>query len=87
MFDALSRLVPADAVMAVDVGNHAYSFGRYFETRGQTVLMSGYLGSIGFALPAAMGCWAATPQPNLSMPAGPWCRCLATAGSASTPWS
>ena len=60
VFDALSRLVPADAVMAVDVGNHAYSFGRYFETRGQTVLMSGYLGSIGFALPAAMGCWAAT---------------------------
>ena len=60
VFDALSRLVPADAIVAVDVGNHAYSFGRYFETRGQTVLMSGYLGSIGFALPAAMGCWAAT---------------------------
>ena len=63
VFDALSRLVPADAIMAVDVGNHAYSFGRYFETRGQTVLMSGYLGSIGFSLPAAMGCWAATQQP------------------------
>ena len=60
MFDALSRLVPADAIVPVDVGNHAYSFGRYFETRGQTVLMSGYLGSIGFSLPAAMGCWAAT---------------------------
>ena len=63
VFDALSRLVPADAIMPVDVGNHAYSFGRYFETRGQSVLMSGYLGSIGFALPAAMGCWAATQQP------------------------
>ncbi len=60
VFDSLSRLVPADALMAVDVGNHAYSFGRYFETRSQAVLMSGYLGSIGFALPAAMGCWAAT---------------------------
>ena len=24
---------PADAVIAVDVGNHAYSFGRYFESR------------------------------------------------------
>ena len=60
VFDALSRLVPADAIVPVDVGNHAYSFGRYFETRGQTVLMSGYLGSIGFSLPAAMGCWAAT---------------------------
>ena len=60
VFEALSRLVPADAVMPVDVGNHAYSFGRYFEPCGQTVLMSGYLGSIGFAFPAAMGCWAAT---------------------------
>ncbi|WP_419946135.1 thiamine pyrophosphate-binding protein [Candidatus Poriferisodalis sp.] len=60
VFEALSRLVPADAIMPVDVGNHAYSFGRYFESCGQTVLMSGYLGSIGFAFPAAMGCWAAT---------------------------
>ena len=46
-------------VIAVDVGNNAYSFGRYFECKNQSVLMSGYLGSIGFALPAAMGAWAA----------------------------
>ena len=61
LFSHLSSVVPADAVIAVDVGNNAYSFGRYFETRrGQSVLMSGYLGSIGFAFPAAMGAWAAT---------------------------
>ena len=60
LFDALSELVPADAVIAVDVGNNTYSFGRYFECRGQRVLMSGYLGSIGFGFPAAMGAWAAT---------------------------
>ena len=60
LFDALSELVPSDAVMPVDVGNNTYSFGRYFECRGQRVLMSGYLGSIGFAFPAAMGAWAAT---------------------------
>ncbi len=60
VFDALSRLCPADAIIAVDVGNNTYSFGRYFETTGQRVLMSGYLGSIGFSLPAAMGAWAAT---------------------------
>ncbi len=59
VFDALSRLVPDHAVVCVDVGNNAYSLGRYFETRGQAFLMSGYLGSIGFALPAAMGAWAA----------------------------
>ncbi|MGD9696131.1 MAG: thiamine pyrophosphate-binding protein [Thermoleophilia bacterium] len=59
VFDALSRIAPADAVLAVDVGNNTYSFGRYFECRRQSVLMSGYLGSIGFGLPAAMGAWAA----------------------------
>jgi thiamine pyrophosphate-dependent acetolactate synthase large subunit-like protein len=60
VFDVLSALVPEDAVLCVDVGNNAYSFGRYFEVSGhQDVLMSGYLGSIGFALPAAMGAWAA----------------------------
>jgi len=60
LFEVLSRVAPADAVIAVDVGNNTYSFGRYFECRGQRVLMSGYLGSIGFAFPAAMGAWAAT---------------------------
>ena len=59
LFMALSRLAPADAVIAVDVGNNTYSFGRYFECRRQAVLMSGYLGSIGFGFPAAMGAWAA----------------------------
>lgn len=61
VFEAMSDLVPDNAVIAVDVGNNTYSFGRYFETKGiQRVLMSGYLGSIGFSFPAAMGAWAAT---------------------------
>jgi pyruvate oxidase len=61
IFEALSRLTPEDAVIAVDVGNNTYSFGRYFESKGtQSVLMSGYLGSIGFGYPAAIGAWAAT---------------------------
>jgi pyruvate oxidase len=60
VFEALTRLCPADAIIAVDVGNNTYSFGRYFESQGQRVLMSGYLGSIGFSLPAAIGAWAAT---------------------------
>jgi pyruvate oxidase len=62
VFDAMSRLVPDDAVIAVDVGNNTYSFGRYFECTNQSVLMSGYLGSIGFGFPAAMGAWAAAPD-------------------------
>jgi thiamine pyrophosphate-dependent acetolactate synthase large subunit-like protein/nitrite reductase/ring-hydroxylating ferredoxin subunit len=60
IFAALTDAAPEDAIISVDVGNNTYSFGRYFECRRQAVIMSGYLGSIGFALPAAMGAWAAT---------------------------
>jgi len=63
LFEALGRYAPEDAILPVDVGNNTYSFGRYFEASGQQrVLMSGYLGSIGFAFPAAMGAWAATQE-------------------------
>ena len=61
IFRDLSEAVPEDAVLSVDVGNNTYSMGRYFECRRQTVIMSGYLGSIGFGFPAAMGAWAAAP--------------------------
>jgi len=61
IFDVLGRLTPRDAVITVDVGNNTYAFGHYFEAKDhQDVLMSGYLGSIGFAFPAAMGAYAAT---------------------------
>lgn len=63
LFEALTRHAPHDAILPVDVGNNTYSFGRYFEPTGeQRVLMSGYLGSIGFSFPAAMGAWAATQE-------------------------
>ena len=62
VFAALGRHVDDHAVIAVDVGNNTYSFGRYFESTHQSVLMSGYLGSIGFGYPAAMGAWAAAPD-------------------------
>ncbi len=63
VFAALGEVTPEDAAIAVDVGNNTYSFGRYFECKsGQSVVMSGYLGSIGFGFPAAMGVWAATRQ-------------------------
>ncbi len=62
VFAAMTRQVAEDAIIAVDVGNNTYSFGRYFECTRQAVLMSGYLGSIGFSFPAAMGAWAATQE-------------------------
>lgn len=62
LFEALNRVIPEDAIIPVDVGNNTYAFGRYFECTRQAVLMSGYLGSIGFSFPAAMGAWAATQE-------------------------
>lgn len=71
LFHHLSEIVPENAVLAVDVGNNTYSFGRYFESKqGQDVLMSGYLGSIGFAMPASIGAWAAAPNRPIIAVAG-----------------
>lgn len=70
IFEIMSKVTPADAVIAVDVGNNAYAFGMYFEAQQQPVLMSGYLGSIGFAFPAAMGAWAAAPARKVIAVAG-----------------
>ena len=63
VFAAMTRQCQDNAVISVDVGNNTYSFGRYFEASGdQAVLMSGYLGSIGFGYPSALGAWAATQE-------------------------
>jgi len=62
LFQHLSSAIDANAIISVDVGNNTYSFGRYFECKQQAVLMSGYLGSIGFSFSAAMGAWAATQE-------------------------
>tara|TARA_R110001583_G_scaffold73390_3_gene204331 strand:+ start:35792 stop:37735 length:1944 start_codon:yes stop_codon:yes gene_type:complete len=60
VFLELNKHAPNKGIMCVDVGNNAYSFGRYFESKDHKFLLSGYLGSIGFALPASIGAWAAT---------------------------
>jgi pyruvate oxidase len=60
VFWELNKNVPQKAIMCADVGNNAYSFGQYFECKDHRFLLSGYLGSIGFALPASIGAWAAT---------------------------
>lgn len=66
----LSRQAANDAVIAVDVGANTVSFGHYFECKEQAIIMSGYLGSIGFAFPAAMGAWAAEPRRQVIAVAG-----------------
>ena len=75
----LQEVVPDDAVIVVDVGNNTYSFGHFFECRGrQDVLMSGYLGSIGFALPAAIGAWVAVQRQVMA--GGPARRVVSISG-------
>lgn len=85
VFDALNKLAPDNAVMCVDVGNNAYSFGRYYESKNNTFLMSGYLGSIGFAYPAAIGAWAAVgdTRPVIAVAGdGGFCQYLAEVTTA-----
>lgn len=62
MFHDLCQQIPRDVIVALDVGNTTYSFCRYFEADGQRVVMSGWLGSIGYALPPAIGAAAAYPD-------------------------
>ncbi len=60
--EKLTETVPSNAIVSVDVGNVAYSFGRYFEAKNQTFLLSWYLGSIGVGLPSAIGASCATKE-------------------------
>ena len=62
--NALSKTVPQNAIVSVDVGNVAYSVGRYFESANQRFLLSFYLGSIGVGLPSAIGAWCASQEEN-----------------------
>jgi pyruvate oxidase len=70
VFHQLGQAIPHDAVIALDVGNTTYSFGRYFEASGQRITMSGWLGSIGYALPGAIGGAAAYPDRTVVAIAG-----------------
>ena len=83
LFEKLGKAVDADAIIAVDVGNNTYAFGRYFECDSQAVLMSGYLGSIGFSFAAAMGAWALLKKMNQSIKIVRWSRSLGTVALGS----
>jgi len=68
IFEVLTKTAPKNALFSLDVGNNTYSFGRYFDCRDQRVILSGYLGSIGFAFPAALGAYMAdTGRPIVSV--------------------
>ncbi len=58
----LSRLLPENAILTTDVGQHQMFAAHFFEaSRGRRFITSGGLGTMGFGLPAAMGAKMAEP--------------------------
>lgn len=63
---ALSELTKGDAVIVTDVGQHQMVTSRYYRFKDpRTSITSGGAGTMGFALPAAMGAKLAMPSKQL----------------------
>jgi len=55
IISVLNRELDDDAIITLDVGENCWWFGRNFQMKStQRLLFSGYLGSMGFGLPAAI---------------------------------
>jgi len=59
---ALQELVDPDAIIANDVGDNTLWFARNFIATNQQILMSGYVASMGFGLPAALAAQLTYPK-------------------------
>jgi acetolactate synthase-1/2/3 large subunit len=65
---ALEQMLPEDAIVTTDVGQHQMWAAQYIvRMKPNHFLTSGGLGSMGFGLPAAMGAQAAAPKNDV------WC--------------
>ena len=58
----LSEVIPADAVLSLDVGENQWWFGRNFRMQSQRFCMSGYLATMGFGFPGAIAAKLAYPD-------------------------
>ena len=58
----LSDTLPEDAVITIDVGENGWWFGRNFVMKKQRFAMSGYLATMGFALPGALAAKLVYPE-------------------------
>jgi pyruvate oxidase len=62
VMDALQEVIDRDAIIANDVGDNALWFARNFVATDQEILISGYVGSMGFGLPAALAAQLVYPD-------------------------
>jgi len=62
IFKVLREVIDPDAIIAIDVGDNGFWFGRNFLMEWQTLLMSGYLATMGFSLPAGVAAKLASPD-------------------------
>ncbi|RZN40515.1 MAG: thiamine pyrophosphate-binding protein [Methanosarcinales archaeon] len=62
IFKVLREVIDPDAIITIDVGDNGFWFGRNFLMEQQTLLMSGYLATMGFGLPAAIAAKIASPD-------------------------
>lgn len=58
----LQQVIPSNAIITLDVGDHLVWFNRIFQASNQRILISGNWRSMGFGLPAAMAAKIAEPQ-------------------------
>ena len=58
----LSDVIPADAVISLDVGENQWWFGRNFRIKQQRFAMSGYLATMGCGFPGAIAAKIAYPD-------------------------
>ncbi len=59
---ALQKLLPKDAIVSIDVGDNSWWFGKYFQSVGQRLLLSGYLATMGFGFAGALAAAFAEPE-------------------------
>lgn len=62
VIDVLSDTLTEESTLVTDAGSAFYVVGQAFRSKGQTVINSGGLGCMGFALPASIGAADATPD-------------------------
>jgi pyruvate oxidase len=73
LIKTLEETIAEDAVVAVDVGDHAVWFNRIFAGERQDVLISGSWRTMGFGLPAAISAKLANPHRQVIALVGDGC--------------